>query len=450
MTERRKLHGWGRTAPTTANVVPATSYDAVAHAVKQAGPRGLLARGLGRSYGDAAQNAGGLVVDMTVLDRVHSVDVDGAVVDADAGVSLDALMRQLLPFGLWLPVIPGTRQVTIGGAIAADVHGKNHHVAGSFGDHVLWIDLLGSDGSVTRCAPDAERALFDATVGGMGLTGVILRAAIRLMPVESIWIRQRTVVAPDLDAAIATFEATLDATYSVAWIDCLARGAARGRSLVYLGEHARAEDLAGEAARMPFAAPARRRLAMPLDAPSWTLNRLTVGAFNGAYFRRGARTAVETLVDWERYFYPLDAIRGWNRIYGARGFAQYQAALPLATARDALAEQLDAIAATGQGSFLAVLKRFGKGAPRRPLSFPVEGYTLALDLPLDGAALTLMDRLDEITVAAGGRVYLAKDSRMTQRTFEAGYPRAGEFAAFVARRGGGTRFASLQSLRIGL
>jgi decaprenylphospho-beta-D-ribofuranose 2-oxidase len=189
---------------------------------------------------------------------------------------------------------------------------------------------------------------------------------------------------------------------------------------------------------------------VPLDAPSCALNRWTVGAFNEAYFRRGARAPAEALVDWQRYFYPLDAVRGWNRIYGARGFAQYQVALPLGVARDALAEQLDAIAAAGQGSFLAVLKRFGKGAPHRPLSFPIEGYTLALDFPLDGAALTLMDRLDEIAVAAGGRLYLAKDSRMTERTFQACYARAGEIATLVARRGGGTRFASLQSRRIGL
>jgi hypothetical protein len=285
----------------------------------------------------------------------------------------------------------------------------------------------------------------------MGLTGVVVRAAVRLRPVESAWIAQRTVVASDLDAAIAAFESNLDATYSVAWIDCLAQGPARGRSLVYLGEHAARAELPADLAADPFALRRRPNLRAPMDAPSWALNRWSVRAFNHLYFSAGRRGPQTRLIDWDRYFYPLDALSDWNRIYGRRGFAQHQSALPLATARDALAEQLDAIAAAGLGSFLAVLKRFGPGAPERPLSFPIEGYTLALDFPLSGAALTLMDRLDEIAVAAGGRLYLAKDSRMTQRTLEAGYgPALDAMAAAMDDGAGRTRFASLLSRRLGL
>ncbi|MEM8754529.1 MAG: FAD-binding protein, partial [Pseudomonadota bacterium] len=250
----------------------------------------------------------------------------------------------------------------------------------------------------------------------------------------------------------------MDATYSVAWIDCLARGAARGRSLVHIGEHARVDELSGPGVRRsrPYETPAKKKKRVPLDAPSWALNRLSVRAFNEAYYRAGSRGPAERLVDWDGYFYPLDAILEWNRIYGARGFAQYQNAIPLDASRDALAEMLDAIAASGLGSFLAVLKRFGPGSPERPLSFPMEGYTLALDFPLSSAALTLMDRLDEITLAAGGRLYLAKDSRMTQRMFETSYGdgRAAFAKLLAAERSragdGAARFASLQSERLGL
>lgn len=440
------LSGWGRWPRRTCAVATPDRPEAAAAAL---GPP-AIARGLGRAYGDSALNPG-LTVSTARLDRMLAFEPATGALTAEAGVSLADIVAVFLPRGFFPAVTPGTKFVTVGGAVAADAHGKNHHGAGSFGDHVLWLDLVTADGETRRCSPTENAGLFNATLGGMGLTGIVTRAAIRLAPVETGWIRQRTVVAPDLDAAIACFEDNLAATYSVAWIDCLAGGGERGRSLVYLGEHARADDPGLPAGGDPFEVTRRRARAVPLDAPGWALNALTVRAFNRLYHAAGRRGPESRLIDWDRYFYPLDALRDWNRIYGARGFAQYQCALPLDAARGGLAEMLDAIAAAGLGSFLAVLKRFGPGAPARPFSFPIEGYTLALDFPLTSPALTLMDRLDEILLAHRGRLYLAKDSRMTQKTFEAGYA-AGRaaFARLMERQGGPFGFSSLQSRRLGL
>ena len=446
MSNTQELSGWGRWPRRACHVATPGDPGALDQALAEGS---AIARGLGRAYGDSALNPE-CTVSTARLDRLISFDEAAGELVAEAGVSLAQIIETFLPRGFFPAVTPGTKFVTLGGAIAADVHGKNHHVAGAFGDHVAWFDLTGPDGKTRRCSPQENPDLFHATIGGMGLTGVITRAAVRLLPVETGWIRQRTVVAPDLDAAMSTFEDNLDATYSVAWIDCLAGGTAQGRSLVYLGEHALAGDPdlpRGD----PLQPPSRRKKKIPFDAPSWALNRFSVKAFNHLYFRAGKRAPESQLIDWDTYFYPLDAVLEWNRIYGARGFAQYQCALPLETSREGLSAQLDAIAGAGLGSFLAVLKRFGEGADQRPLSFPAEGYTLALDFPLSPAALTLMDRLDEITLAHGGRLYLAKDSRMTQCTFEESYGTdASGFAKLRAALPEGTRFQSLQSRRLGL
>lgn len=446
MTAEIELSGWGRWPRRTCDVATPAGPDKVVAAL---GTGSAIARGLGRAYGDSAMNPE-RTVSTARLDRFISFDAATGELVAEAGVSLGQIIETFLPLGFFPPVTPGTKFVTLGGAIAADVHGKNHHGAGAFGDHVLWLDLTGPDGGNLRCSTEENTDLFRATIGAMGLTGVITRAAIRLIPVETGWIRQRTVVAENLEAAIETFEANLDVTYSVAWIDCLASGDAQGRSLVYLGEHARADDPDLPTGDL-LNPPARRKKKVPIDAPSWALNRLSVRAFNHLYFRAGQRAPESQLIDWDTYFYPLDAVLEWNRIYGARGFAQYQCALPLEASRAGLSALLDTIAAAGLGSFLAVLKRFGKGAANRPLSFPIEGYTLALDFPMSLAALTLMDRLDEITLGHGGRLYLAKDSRMTQHTFEESYAtRRQAFTRIRNKLPGAERFQSLQSKRLGL
>jgi hypothetical protein len=278
-----------------------------------------------------------------------------------------------------------------------------------------------------------------------------MEISLRLLPISSAYISQRTLPAPNLDAAMEIFESNLDATYSVAWIDCLATGSSRGRSLVLLGEHAGSADLPKENADKPFNFQRRKTKRMPIDAPTWALNRHTIRAFNYLYYRSGSRGPVKEVVDYDKYFYPLDAIHDWNRLYGRNGFAQYQCAFPLAGSKDGLMALLDTISTAGLGSFLAVLKRFGPGAPQRPLSFPIEGYTLALDFALTPESLTLMTSLDEIVCRYGGRHYLAKDSRMSQATFEAGYSDGlATFRALRKNSGAASVFQSLLSKRLSL
>ncbi len=427
MVERRVLHGWGRTAPTMANVVPVTSYDAVAHALKEAGPRGVVARGLGRSYGDAAQNAGGLVVDLTGLDRVHSVDVDGATVDVDAGVSLDTLMRALLPCGLWLPVIPGTRQVTVGGAIAADVHGKNHHVDGSFGNHVLSLELLTASGDVRTLTPDGpDAAAFWATVGGMGLTGIVLRARIRVKRVESAYFVVDTERTSNLDELMDRLSDGDDQyAYSVAWFDSVTTGPHLGRAVLTRGRSALRDDLPRKLRSAPLRFAAPQLATMPPIFPSGLVNRLTASAFNELWYRKAPKDRRGEVQNITQFFHPLDIVAEWNRVYGPRGFVQYQFVVPFG-AESTFRACVSAIATSGHVSCLNVLKRFGAANPA-PLSFPNPGWTLAVDIPVGPGLGTLLDSLDAMVLEAGGRVYLAKDSRVAPETLRAMYPRLDEW-----------------------
>ncbi len=440
-----KQSGWGRFPVIEAQVFrPRTETELAALLDRH---KSVIARGNGRAYGDSAINRTA-TLQTSHFDKLIAFDTGTGQVVAEAGVLLGDLIAAFLPQG-WFPLVtPGTKFVTIGGAIAADVHGKNHHKDGSFRACVDWIDVMGPDGKVTRCSRDENAVLFDHTLGGMGLTGIILRAAIRLRPVESGWIRQTTIPAPNLQAAMAAFEAEKDATYSVAWIDCLAEGEGLGRSLVMLGEHATRQDLAPAQRTQPFQTkrPPRRRV--PIDLPAFTLNRLSVRAFNTLYYRAGERKSGEQIVDWDRYFYPLDAILDWNRIYGRKGFAQFQCVLPLDRAETGLSSLLRTIAEAGSASFLAVLKRFGP--QDSPFSFPMEGYTLALDFPVTAKTLALLDRLDRITLYHGGRFYLAKDSRMRAETLRAADPRVASFKQARTDLGTTRRFVSTQAERLEL
>ncbi|MFD2174733.1 FAD-binding oxidoreductase [Rhodobacter lacus] len=442
---RTELQGWGRFPTHHSHLEAPRSEDEIRRSLGAG--RGVVARGNGRSYGDSAL---GRVATLSTrhFNRMIAFDPETGILILEAGALLGDVIAAFLPRG-WFPLVtPGTRHVTIGGMIASDVHGKNHHKDGAMRASVAWLDLMTADGAVLRCAPTENETLFDLTCGGMGLTGVILRAAIRLRRVESAWIEQRMLPAATLAQAIAIFEANHEATYSVAWIDCLASGRALGRSLVMLGEHARPQALRDDYALRPLDWPRKRKLTVPLDFPSWALNRVTLRAFNALYYRKGLAAEGRSIVDWDSYFYPLDAINNWNRIYGAKGFAQYQCVLPLAASEAGLTELLATIAAAGTGSFLAVLKRFG--AQESAFSFPMEGYTLALDFPVRRSTFALLDRLDAITLAHGGRFYLAKDSRMEAATLHAADPRAAQFAEWRRSHGCAAALRSQQSERLDL
>jgi decaprenylphospho-beta-D-ribofuranose 2-oxidase len=429
------LSGWGRTAPSAAEMVTATDVADVAASVAAAGARGVVARGLGRSYGDASQNAGGRVLVTTGLDRILGVDLEARTARVEAGVSLDRLMRVLVPLGLWPAVSPGTRQVTVGGAIASDIHGKNHHRDGSFGRHVTTMVLDTPALGTVTVGPDRDPDLYWATTGGMGLTGVVTEATVGLLPVETAAMRVDTERIADLDTLMARMVAADRSwRYSVAWIDCLARGGALGRSILEVGEHARLDDLPARQRTRSRAlrfAPAERVTAPPW-APAGLLNRWTIAGFNEVWYRRAPRRAEGHLVPAATFFHPLDAVRGWNRIYGRRGFLQYQMVVPDG-AEDTLRAAVEALSEARCASFLGVLKRFGPATPA-PLSFPRPGWTLALDVPAAAAGLAaLLDRLDESVVAAGGRVYLAKDSRLRPDLLEAMYPELDRWRAVVGR-----------------
>ena len=416
---RTTLHGWGRTTPSVATVLTPVSEAEVEAEILQS--TGSIARGLGRSYGDAAQLSGGVVLDNRGLSGIGAIDHEG-VITVGAGVSIDELLRVTIPQGWFVPVTPGTRQVSLGGALAADVHGKNHHVDGSIANHVLSLRLVTPTG-LLDLSPNERPELFWATMGAMGLTGVVTSVTLRMTPIETDRVLVDTERFADLDAVMSAMEHGDDAyRYSVAWVDCMTRGAHMGRAILTRGDHARALDL--DAATLE--GPTSPKLAVPFDAPSGLLNPVTIKIFNELWFRAAPRHRDHEVQSLSSFFHPLDGLRDWNRLYGRRGFVQYQFVVP-DQAGDTVRHAITRLAQSRVPSFLAVLKRFGPANPA-PLSFPMPGWTLALDLPVGPSALPgVLDELDEMVIGAGGRVYLAKDARLSPDTLRAMYPRLDEF-----------------------
>ncbi|MET0293807.1 MAG: FAD-binding oxidoreductase [Phenylobacterium sp.] len=417
---------WGRVVrapceaarPRWPDELPRLIGEAAGHA------GGALAVGLGRSYGDSGLNPGGVVLDLTGLDRVHAFDPASGVVRADAGLSLDALIRLALPHGWFPPVVPGTRFVTLGGAVANDIHGKNHHRAGTFGRHVQRLGLWRTDGSFHELGPDNGDGLFAATVGGLGLTGVIAWVELQLEKVAGAFLEAEDAPFGSLAEFFAlSADSEAGFAHTVAWIDCTQGGRRLGRGIF---------TRANPSPRRERTQHRTPRLALPVDLPGFALNPLTLKAFNAAYYRLKRADAGRRTLHYEPVMFPLDAIGGWNRLYGPRGFYQHQCVVPPAAAEPALTEMLRQIAASGEGSFLAVLKTFGDRPSPGMMSFPMPGATLALDFRNRGEAThRLLDRLDAIVAEAGGRLYPAKDGRMSPTMLAAGYPNLDRFRAHI-------------------
>ncbi len=405
-----------------------------------------IARGLGRCYGDSALSS--TIISTTRFNHMLGFDEETGLLECEAGVSLEEILEVFVPRGWFLPVTPGTKFVTVGGAIASDVHGKNHHVSGSFSNQIVSMDVMTSDGKIHTCTKRKNKKLFWATCGGMGLTGVVLRASFHLIPIESAYIRQETIKAKNLDEIMDIFEDSVDWTYSVAWIDCLASGENQGRSIMMRGEHATREELDDAKLEAPLSLPEKRKLNIPFNFPSFALNTWSVKAFNELYYRKAPAQKTEAIIGYDSFFYPLDAIHNWNRIYGKRGFTQYQFVLPKERSKEGLKRILDVIAASGQGSFLAVLKLFGKQDDL--LSFPKEGYTLALDFPITPTLFALFEELDRLVLEFEGRLYLTKDVRMDAVMMEKGYEKLEEFKKAREELDRRSLFHSLQSKRVGL
>ena len=430
------IYGWGRYPRMEADLLlPQTNSDC-ARLVKDV--QSCIPRGQGRSYGDSANAA--LVLQSTYLNHYIQFDASSGLLTCEAGVTIREVLDLIVPRGWFIPVTPGSSYVSIGGAIASDVHGKNHHGSGTFSQHIIELQMMLASGEIVTVSRSQLPDLFAATCGGMGLTGMILSATLQLMPIQSSQIEQKTMQASCLEAVCAGFEENTGSTYSVAWIDCIATGSKLGRSLLMLGEHATTGGLE--------AAP-QKPLNVPIDAPDLLLNQQFIQLFNTLYYQKARLSSSQQRLSYGSYFYPLDQIANWNRLYGKAGFIQYQFVLPSAVGVQGLRSILQTIAASGKGSFLAVLKVFGEHNANY-LSFPMAGYTLALDFKVSPEVIALVQRLDAMVMDMGGRIYLSKDALMSEATFKATYTQWEQFEAVRAKYGAIGKFASQQSKRLGL
>jgi decaprenylphospho-beta-D-ribofuranose 2-oxidase len=434
-TASKTISGWGGYPSQDAQVI--TPLSIAAYKTQLENHPSLIPRGMGRSYGDSAIAA--TVLQSTCCDHFIGFDTATGLITVEAGATLRDILKVTVKHGWFVPVTPGTSFVTVGGAIASDVHGKNHHVAGTFGQHVVSMTVLLGTGEVVTTSPTELPDLFHATCGGMGLTGVITTATIRLIPIRSAYIKQRAIKAGSIEEACEAFEANSSSTYSVAWIDCLSTGQTLGRSVLMIGEHSDSGELDVKI---------KTPITIPIHTPAALLNSLTMRAFNTAYWAKAAHNKRQT-VPLLPYFYPLDAIGGWNKLYGKAGFVQYQFVLPKTDGVANMRKILTRIAQSGSGSFLAVLKQFGP-ANQNLLSFPIEGYTLALDFKMSSSVIDLLHWLDGMVADMGGRVYLTKDAVMRELSFKTTYPKWQAFEAVRQKYCAIGKFSSAQSKRLGL
>jgi len=419
------VESWGRTVKVPQSVIPLFWQPEVLPAIER--EKSFLPYGEGRSYGDSCLNAEGVLLYTRGMSRFISFDESKGLLRCEAGIRLDEILALTLPRGWFIPVTPGTQFVTLGGAIANDVHGKNHHVAGTFGRYVREMEILRSDGKRWICSPQENPDLFGATIGGLGLTGLILWAEIQMKKVTGPWIDQETVRFSHVDDFFKISEdSEKDYEYSVSWIDTLAQGKKLGRGHFMRGNHSpqRAEQPKKNVG-----------VSIPFDAPNWLLNPLTVRSFNFLYYHRQFSREKRNTIHYRPFFYPLDSIQAWNRLYGERGFFQYQLVVPFKNDREPIKDILRLVAKSGMASFLAVLKTFGNIPSPGWLSFPREGVTLALDFPNQGnRTIKLFEELDKIVRASQGALYPAKDAKMTAQDFQSFYPRWKEFQKWIDPR----------------
>ncbi|HYG00984.1 MAG TPA: FAD-binding oxidoreductase [Chryseosolibacter sp.] len=403
-----------------------------------------IAHGNGRCYGDASLSTS--VINTLRYDKILSFDEQQGIITCQSGILLSDLLQVIVPRGWFLPVTPGTKFITVGGAVASDVHGKNHHVDGSFSRHVVSMSVLTGLDEKVICSPTQNADLFWATCGGMGLTGVVLEVSFRLKKIETAFISQKQIKADNLDEAMVLFAEHSDHTYSVAWIDCLKTGNHFGRCILILGEHSTQGEVKSK--RDCLMPKEKSLFSMPCHLPSFVLNGWSVKAFNALYYAKNYQKVMNSCVHYDGFFYPLDSILNWNRIYGRKGFVQYQFVLPLQNSKEGLKNILTRINKMGMGSFLAVLKLFGEQDDL--ISFPMKGYTLALDFPMRPGLLDFLDELDEVVADYGGRIYLSKDARMKKEIFWDTYPKAGVFKDILEKYDPSHRYVSGLSKRLKL
>jgi decaprenylphospho-beta-D-ribofuranose 2-oxidase len=438
---KQKIANWGN-YPVMESEVRSFSFDDQLREL-MINTDHFIPRGNGRCYGDASLAIN--TVSTLHYNRILSFDTENGIFECQSGLTLDKILEVIVPKGWFLPVTPGTKFITVGGAIGSDVHGKNHHAEGCFSNHVIEMDVMIADGSVLTCSPAVNNDLFEATCGGMGLTGMITRTKFRLKKIETSYIRQKQIKATNLDELLKLFEEYSQYTYSMAWIDCLTKGEQFGRGILIVGEHARYDELNNKQKRKALAVHGKRKFTFPINLPSWVLNSLTVRIFNFLYYGKNFKKEISNIVPYEPFFYPLDSILHWNRGYGKKGFVQYQFVLPL-HAKQGLIDILKRISDEGLGSFLAVLKVFGRQDSL--ISFPEEGYTLALDFPVRKGLFEFLDELDEIVLKFGGRLYMSKDARMKPEVLFKGYPKLEQFKSIVRKYNPSGKLSSKQSERL--